>query len=104
VSDYGLLEAQEAGETEERQEGAILRNSLPDDVAKLRRSYYWLARLGRDGRSEEQERRFLELQLWHNAIYRPAEQAARDNGQERLTRDEAVRLRRDSEPFLTFEP
>jgi hypothetical protein len=104
VSDYGLLEAQEAGETEERQEGAILRNSLPDDVAKLRRSYYWLARLGRDARSEEQERRFLELQLWHNAIYRPAEQAARDNGQERLTRDEALRLRRDSEPFLTFDP
>jgi hypothetical protein len=102
VSDAGLLQAQAEGELDERRDGAVFRNSLPSDVAQLRRSYYWLQRLGREGRSIEQESRYLELTIWKRSVYDPMEAAVLDFGRKRLTREEARWLRDQSLPFREF--
>jgi hypothetical protein len=102
VSDAGLLQAQAEGELDERRDGAVFRNSLPEDVARLRRSYYWLQRLGREGRSLDQENRYMELMIWKRSVYDPMEASVLDFGRQRLTREEARWLRERSAPFRDF--
>jgi hypothetical protein len=71
-------------------------------VARLRRSYYWLQRLGREGRSLDQENRYMELMIWKRSVYDPMEASVLDFGRQRLTREEARWLRERSAPFRDF--
>ncbi len=101
VSDYGLMERQRADELEEREAGAIFRNSLPTDVQRLRQSYFALRNLGQD-RTSEQDRRYMELGVWYNSVYRPAENSALNLGGEgRLTREQAKKLKERSQRYLS---
>ena len=103
LSDRGLVQKQREAEQEERVAGAKLRNSLPPDVARLRKSYYFLSSLG-DSRSIYEEERFIDLSIWIKSVYEPMVAEVEDSGRERLSPEEAHWLRDQSAPFTEFQP
>ena len=100
ISDQGLLQQQRALEVEEDKVGAMFRNSLPSDVAQLRRQYMVLRNLG-DAWSEPQRDRYLDLSLWYRTVYEPIEDQVRSEHRTRVTRGEMQFLKEMSEQYLT---